>query len=64
MKKELREPEWKYKNKQYQIELEKFLDKVDNVKDENLRLEIIYQMHRCDNVLTQICENMVKKYKE
>lgn len=61
---ELKKPEWKYKNKQYMIELQRFLDKVDNVEDEKLRLDIIYQMHRCDNVLTQLCENIVEKYKK
>lgn len=61
---EFKKPEWKYESKQYKAELQKFLDKVDNIEDEKLRLDIIYQMHRCDNVLTELCEDMVRKYKK
>ena len=63
MDENLKKPEWKYNNKQYLLELEKFLDKVDNVENEQLKEDIIFQMHRCDNVLTKICENMVEMYK-
>ena len=60
--------EWKEKNEEYLRALEKFLDVVDNVGDEKLKLDIIYKMLRCDEILTQIAENnyeqLQKEYKK
>ena len=52
--------EWKEKNKKYLKELQRFFDRVDNVEDEELRKSIIYQMLRCDQVLTDIAEEMFR----
>ena len=41
------EKDWKMKSKEYLIEIQKFLDKVDNIENETLRKEIIIQMLRC-----------------
>lgn len=49
--------EWKEKNKNYINALEKFLDVVDNVENEELKLDIIYKMLKCDEILTKIAEN-------
>lgn len=54
--------EWKERNKRYIEEVRKFLDKVANVKDETLRLSLIYQMLKCDNILTEISEQMFNEY--
>lgn len=54
--------EWKEKNKTYLKELEKFFDKVENIKDEELKNNITNQMLRCDKVLTEIAEEMFRKY--
>lgn len=53
--------EWKEKNQQYLYELQKFFDIVDNIKDEELRMNIIYQMLKCDEILTKIAEENMKK---
>lgn len=40
-----------------------FLDKVENIENEELRKEIIFQMLKCDNELTLLAEEMFEKYK-
>ncbi len=60
---------WKEENKLYLRELQKFFDKVDNIENCELRQSIVSQMLICDNVLTEIAENMFntfyqKGYKE
>ena len=59
-----KESEWKNQDEQYRFELQKFLDIVENVKDEELRKEIIYQMLKCDKRITQIEENIFDKLKK
>ena len=46
----------KRKDKIYLKELQTFFDKVDNVKDEELKKQILYQMHRCEERIIQICK--------
>ena len=58
----LEENKWKNKNSQYLFELQKFLDLADNIEDENLRKLIISQMLKCDRCLTNIAEEMLKKF--
>lgn len=58
------EKDWKMKNEEYLIEIQKFLDKVDNIEDETLRKEIIIQMLRCDEKLTKIAEEKFQEYYE
>lgn len=53
--------DWKEKNEKYLRELEKFFDITDNVKDEELKLDIIYQMLKCDEILTKIAEERLEK---
>ena len=48
--------EWKEKSVEYLKELQKFFDVVENVKDEKLKMRIIYQMLKCDEVLTKLAE--------
>jgi len=43
------------------FELQKFLDKVENVENEKLKQDIIGQMLKCDKVLTEIAEDIIKK---
>lgn len=49
---------WKEENKRYLQELQKFLDTVDKIADRELRTSITNQMMICDNVLTEIAEDM------
>lgn len=57
--------EWKNKNMEYLKELEGFLDKVENIKDEQLKKEITFQMLKCDEKLTVLAEkNFVEFYKK
>lgn len=64
MHEKLKKPAWKYENKQYLVELERFLDKVDNIENEKLKEDIIYQMHKCDDILTKICEKELLEHKK
>lgn len=47
---------WKDTNKEYLQALEKFFDATDNIKDENLKMEILYKMLKCDEILTRLAE--------
>lgn len=54
----LEKSKWKNKNSQYLFELQKFLDLVDNIENENLRKMIVNQMLKCDKCVTNIAEEM------
>ena len=54
--------DWKSNSQKYLRELQAFLDKAENIKDEELRKEIIFQMLKCDNELTILAEDIFKKY--
>ncbi len=60
--KKLENENWKAKGQKYLKELQAFLDKAENIEDENLRKEIIFQMLKCDNELTILAEEMFAKY--
>lgn len=53
---------WKTQNDTYLCEIQKFLDKVDNIENEALKQDIINQMLRCDYVLTNLSQNMFDFY--
>lgn len=53
---------WKEESKLYLKELQTFLDQAENIQDEILKRNIIYQMLRCDNVLTKLAENRFIDY--
>lgn len=53
---------WKSENKEYLEELQRFLDKAENIKDDELKHSIIGQMLRCDQVLTCLSERLFKEY--
>jgi len=40
--------------------LQKFLDIAENIEDEELRKSIIVQMIKCDKLLTELAEEMIK----
>lgn len=50
---------WKTANKRYLFELQKFLDLIDNVKDEKLQKELLYQLNKFDKVITEIAEQQI-----
>lgn len=52
--------DWKNKDKLYLKELQNFFDLADNIEDENLRKNIIYQMLKCDRTLTNMIEEACK----
>lgn len=54
-------PDWKMKNKEYLTELQCFLDRADNIKDEELKNDIIKQMLKCDKILTKIAEEKIEE---
>lgn len=53
---------WKTTSPKYLKELQMFLDKAENIQNEDLRKEIIFQMLKCDNELTILAEEMFNKY--
>ena len=61
-KKSRRNKKWKEKNKIYLKELQSFFDQADNIQDEMLKRNIIFQMLRCDSVLTELAENRFVDY--
>ena len=52
---------WKADSQKYLKELQAFLDKAENIENEELKKEIIFQMLKCDNELTILAE---EKFKE
>lgn len=52
--------QWKEKNSEYINALEKFFDLTDNIEDENLKMDIIYKMLKCDEILTKLVEENSK----
>ena len=61
--KNLENENWKANSQKYLKELQAFLDKAENIENEELRKEIIFQMLKCDNELTLLAEEMFEKYK-
>lgn len=55
---------WKKESKSYLTEMQKFLDKVENIENEELKKEIIIQMLKCDEELTKIAEEKFQEYYE
>ena len=58
----VRSENWKSNSPRYLKELQAFLDKADNIQNEELKKEIIFQMLKCDKELTNLAEEMFKKY--
>lgn len=54
--------EWKEGNQLYLRELQRFLDRVDNIEDYELRRSVINQMMICDKVLTELAEDMFMNF--
>ena len=61
-KKANKNKKWKEESKLYLKELQTFLDQAENIQDEILKRNIIYQMLRCDNVLSKLAENRFIDY--
>lgn len=59
-----KESKWKNQDAIYLFELQKFLDIVENVNDEELRKEIIAQMLKCDKRVTQLAETIFQELKK
>ncbi len=53
--------ELKKKDKLYLKELQIFFDKVDNIEDEELKSQVLYQMHRCEERLILMCMELLNK---
>ncbi len=50
----------KQTDKAYLFELQKFFDIAENIKDEDLKQRVIFQMLKCDKVLTNLAESLLK----
>lgn len=53
--------DWKKESKRYMEELQKFLDKAENIENQELKNEIIIQMLKCDNELTKLANKKIKQ---
>ena len=60
--KKINSEDWKVKSKKYLKEIQAFLDKADNIENEELKKDIIIQMLKCDKELTLLAEKMFKEY--
>lgn len=60
----LKNQAWKKKNPKYLLELQRFLDLSDNIKDNFYRKKILNQMIRCDRTLTDAAEEVFLKLLE
>ena len=52
---------WKANGQKYLKELQAFLDKAENIENEELRKDIIFQMLKCDNELSILAESIFEK---
>ena len=52
--------DWKKESKKYLTEMQKLLDKLENIENEELRKEIIIQILKCDQELTKLAEKNLK----
>ena len=52
---------WKEKDQKYLFELQKFLDKAENIENQELKNSIIIQMLKCDKRLTELAEEMINQ---
>lgn len=53
--------ELKKKDKLYLKELQLFFDKVENIKDDELKAQILYQMHKCEERIILMCKEIINK---
>ena len=60
LRKEIEKSRWKNKNEKYLFEIQKFFDLAENIDDEILRKQLIWQMLRCDKILTKIAEEVIE----
>ena len=51
---------WKTESEAYLNAIQKFLDKAENIENEELREEIIIQMLKCDEELTKLAEKILR----
>jgi len=49
---------WKSQSKEYLKELDSYIYKVKNIKDEGLKRDVLMNMLRCDNELTLLAEKL------
>lgn len=49
------------KDKVYLREMEILLDKLDNIENEKLKLDIIYQIFKCEKILIKNTQNIIEK---
>ena len=62
--KNLEKRNWNANGQKYLKELQAFLDKAENIENEEIRKEIIFQRLKCDNELTLLAEEIFNKYKK
>ena len=60
--KKIKSENWKANSDKYLKELQSFLDKAENIQNEDLKKEVIFQMLKCDNELTVLAEEMFETY--
>lgn len=53
--------ELKRKDELYLRELQFFFDKVDNIKDEELKSQILHHMLKCEERIIMMCSELINK---
>ncbi len=56
--------DWKEKNKRYLHQLQKFLDATDSIEKDDTKKNVIAQMLRCDQILTDLALKEINKVRE
>ena len=52
--------DWKNKNEKYLFEIQKLIDLIENIENEKLKKEILYQLIKYDKLITELAEERIK----
>ena len=53
--------DWKNKDANYLRELQRFLDMSDLIENKEVRQKVVAQMLKCDNTLTELCQEKIQE---
>ena len=51
--------DWKNKNEKYLFEIQKLIDLIENIENEKLKKEILYQLIKYDKLITELAEERI-----
>lgn len=62
LQEEIKLSKWKAADTEYLNQLQRMLDRMDNISDPELKKSIIYETLRCDALLTKLSEDLFEDY--